>query len=117
MRNTEIAAALFVIANLAGCGNPGGISDDDYAKFEQLGAPKLLYSCTTTSDSNAMDQRIECLRNRSNDNCSESAFEEARTKTIVGYAAGIGAMTTYNELLQDAEEKCTGVFEILVSGK
>ncbi len=32
-------------------------------------------------------------------------------------AGGIGAMTTYNELLQDAEEKCTGVFEILVSGK
>lgn len=117
MKNTEITAALFVIASLAGCENPGGISDTDYARFKQLGAPKLLYSCTTTSDGNAMDQMIECLRNGSKDKCSESALEEAKTKTSVGYAAGIGAMTTYNELLQDAEEKCGGVFEVLASGK
>ena len=117
MKNTEIAVVLFVIANLAGCGNPGGISDTDYARFKQLSAPKLLYSCTTTSDGNAMDQMIECLRNGSRDKCSESALEEAKTKTVVGYAAGVGAMTTYNKLLQDAEEQCAGVFEILDSGK
>ena len=29
---------------LSGCGNPGGISDADYNEYQQLGAPKILYS-------------------------------------------------------------------------
>lgn len=117
MKKTGIVATLFVVVNLAGCGNPGGISDDDYAKFKQLGAPKLLYSCTTTSDSNAIKQQIECLSYKAEGECSKSSLEKAKTKVDVGYVAGIGAMTTYNELLQDAQEKCTGKFDVLDSGK
>lgn len=117
MKKTGIVASVLVIANLAGCGNPGGISDIEYAEYKQLGAPKLLHSCTTTSDSNAMKQLIQCISHRSDDNCSESALEKAKTQVVVGYVAGVGALTTYNKLLGDAQEKCTGKFEVLESAK
>ena len=113
MYKTGIVTAIFVITNLAGCGNPGGISDDDYAKFQQLGAPKLLYSCTTTSDSNALEKSMECVSFKAEGECSKSALEKAKTKVRVGYVAGIGAMITYNELLQDAQAKCTATFDVI----
>ncbi len=117
MKKTGIVAILFVIVNLAGCGNPGGISDNDYAKFKQLGAPKLLYSCTSTSDYPLLSLRIKCASQEAVGECSKSAIEKSKTRVDVGYVAGIGAMTTYNELLQDVQTKCTGKFEVLESGK
>lgn len=34
------------VLSLAACGNPGGISDSEYANYKELAAPKILYSCT-----------------------------------------------------------------------
>lgn len=30
---------------LSACGNPGGIDDDFYEKYNKMGAPKFLYQC------------------------------------------------------------------------
>ena len=87
MKTTRIVGTLCIITNLAGCGNPGGVSDEFYAKYKQLGRPKLLCSCTTTSD------------------------------VDVGYVAGIGAMATYNKLLRDTQAKRAGKLEIIEAEK
>lgn len=117
MKISRIVGTLFVITNLAGCGNPGGVSDDFYAKFKQLAGPKILYSCTTTSDSNAIKQSIECLSREATGECSKSSLEKAKTKVDVGYVAGIGAMATYNKLLQDTQAECAGTFEVIEAEK
>jgi hypothetical protein len=109
--------ALFAIIPtlmLVGCSNPGDISDAQYSEYKQLGAPKILYSCTTTSDSNAIKQSIQCL-DKTTGECSNSALEKAKTRANVSYVAGVGALTTYNSLLQDAKKECSGTFEVLES--
>ncbi len=111
---------------LAGCGNPGDVSDDFYLKYKELGAPKLLYSCTTTMQWNltgegraalgvcldmkgiASDEQIDCLLEVDKKNVPVDDIQ-------VGYAAGIGIASTYNKLLSDAKAKCTGEFKILES--
>jgi hypothetical protein len=73
------------------CGNPGDISDSDYQKYRDLGAPKILYSCTGGVGDRALEHT-----------------------TRVSMAAGIGAFVTYNELVSDAKAECSsGEFEIL----
>jgi hypothetical protein len=50
---------------LSACGNPGEISDADYAAYKQLGAPKILYSCTRER---LLDPNAAIIENRIN-NC------------------------------------------------
>lgn len=114
MTNGNFLFVVIAATTIAGCGNPGDISDADYNEYKQLGAPKILYSCTTTSDSNAIKQSIQCL-DRTSGECSDSALEKAKTRVSVSYVAGVGALATYNSLLRDAQEKCSGKFQVIDS--
>jgi hypothetical protein len=104
---------------LAACGNPGGISDSDYAKYKELGAPKILYSChkgeTLGFDLNAV---VECFKLKDDPAklaCAENAKREKQPIIDVGYAAGVGVAVTYNELFNDAKAGCDGEFKVLDS--
>lgn len=105
------------VLSLAGCGNPGGISDSDYAKYKELGAPKILYSCAVG------DRQIarliaggECLgRGDASDSCVEKEMRKWKPDINVSYAAGVGAAVTYNKLLGDAKAGCNGEFKVLDS--
>ena len=106
---------------LISCGNPGGVSDEFYAKYTQLGAPKILYSCTTPVGvdifmcssllrSKKLDEWLECNERQNELN--------RKTEENIGYTAGIGAMSTYNKLLSDEQKNCTaknGEFKVLES--
>jgi hypothetical protein len=101
---------------LAGCGNPGGLSDAQYNEYKQLGAPKILYSCTTTSDGNNARQSMECLGlGQTSGRCSESSLEKAKTRVNVGYVAGVGPLSTYNKIIQDLQAECPGKLDVLDS--
>lgn len=109
---------------LAGCGNRGGISDADYAEYKELGAPKILYSCTTQGmvDPQAM---LDCLKlgESGTDQAikAEMACVDKISKTAdkpvvrTGYTAGVGMNATYNKILGDAKAGCSGEFTILES--
>ena len=110
------AAVLF----LSACGNPGEISDSEYAKYKELGAPKILYSCnkgeTLGFDPNAV---LECFKLKDDPSkelaCVEKAKREKKPIIDVGYAAGVGVAVTYNKLLGDAKAGCDGEFKVLDS--
>lgn len=105
------------VLSLAGCGNPGGISDSEYAKYKELGAPKILYSCAVGDPSVARLQAgMECLgKSDTSDSCVEKEMRKWKPDVNVGYAAGVGAAVTYNKLLGDAKAGCYGEFKILDS--
>ena len=110
-------ASLSSVFLLAACGNPGDISDSEYAKYKELGAPKILYSCAIG------DPQIVRLQASANcmvqgdlsDSCVEKAMSNWKPDVNVGYAAGIGVAVTYNKLLGDAKNSCNGEFKILDS--
>lgn len=107
-------AALFPVLALLGCDNPGGISDSEYEKYNRLGAPKILYRCTHYVPRGVI--AFECLMKndggKSDPECqgiAEQDYDELVPKqTFVRYAAGVGAATSYNSLLLDAERDCLG---------
>jgi hypothetical protein len=113
----KLTAILCMPMFLASCGNPGGISDEEYAKYNELGAPKILYSCTSNKDS----WFAVCHLKKTYNECSEefmkldSSSPELIEHTRVGYSAGIGMASTYNKLLTDAKEECEGEFKVLES--
>jgi len=96
---------------LSACGNPGGISDSDYAKYKELGAPKILYSCTKEGRLDAAAV-LQCMAIKNEDAdkkiaCLEKTQSDAKKPIIdVGYAAGVGVAVTYNKLLGDAKAAC-----------
>ncbi len=108
---------------LTACGNPGDISDEDYSKYKELGAPKILYSCTISVDRrytlSGLEEMKSCLEIKDlekNMKCMEKFEEEDLiTDVEVGYTAGIGLASTYNKLLTDAKDECNGEFKILES--
>lgn len=104
---------------LAACGNPGGISDSDYASYEELGAPKVLYSCTREGEMDFVAYLQECTTladPREALACSARIEREGKEPIVdVGYSAGVGIGATYNSILQDAKADCDGVFKILES--
>lgn len=110
---------------LAGCGNPGDISDADYKAYQQLGAPKILYSCNEGQETLGAnpDILLECLKITDNSPqglekqiaCVKRAEREVKPIINVGYAAGVGAAVTYNKLLADTKAKCKGEFKVLES--
>jgi len=114
MKHLGIYAAVFF---LSACGNPGGISDSEYAKYKELGAPKILYSCNTGFlDTTAFS---ECLKLKDDPSkihaCVEKAERETKPIIDVGYAAGVGVAVTYNKLLREAKDSCDGEFKVLDS--
>lgn len=110
---------------LAACDNPGGIADSEYAKYKELGAPKILYSCNEGKKTLGADPKIvdECLRITDDSlegldkqlACMKRAKREIKPIIDIGYAAGVGAAVTYNKLLSDAKAECKGEFKVLDS--
>lgn len=106
MKRSGIYAAAFF---LSACGNPGGISDSDYAKYKELAAPKILYSCTRERhmDATAALQCLEIKNANKELACLEKVQSDTKKPFIdVGYAAGVGVAVTYNKLLGDAKAAC-----------
>ncbi|MEY3788131.1 MAG: hypothetical protein RIQ94_1723 [Pseudomonadota bacterium] len=96
-------------------GTPSGISDTDYENYQQLAGPKILYSCTqmVAVDFRNLAENLSCMREGNTD-------EECRLKTTVDYKAGIGIAATYNKLLGEAKDECSGeqaTFKIIESEK
>ena len=109
MLNKNITIISLVLC-LASCGNPGNMSNEEYKEYKELGAPKILYSCTKEYPWFAMciESGIAIVE------CMESdQLDEQIKYTDVGYSAGIGVYSTYNKLLSDAKENCEGEFKIL----
>mgnify|MGYP000754139996 CR=1 FL=1 len=102
---------------LAACGNPGDISDAEYAAYKELGSPKILYSCAIGDPQIVrLQASADCMgKGDLSDSCVEKAMSNWKPDVNVGYAAGIGVAVTYNKLLGDAKSACHGVFKILDS--
>ncbi len=116
LNNIAICGTFFL---LSACGNPGGISDADYAEYKQLGAPKILYSCSKTEEITAT---ADCLFYQKKSNPIEECMKLSNpeklvkhTEIKVGYAAGVGMNATYNKLLSDAKAGCENEFAVLES--
>ena len=102
---------------LSACGKPSGISNEEYAKYKEFGAPKILYSCSIETSGTSYDSLAACDAITNSDekmSCFKKALD-TKNKVIedVGYLAGVGAGATYNKLLEDAKSGCEGKFIIL----
>lgn len=124
-----------LIIVITACGNPGGISDADYAKYKELGAPKILFSCAIPNfksedersklrimfvekaeackeGDGTLEEKISCMKNI--EEKALSALSEKLPPTIeVKYRAGVGIAATYNKILEDSKRACIGEFSIL----
>lgn len=88
-------------------GNPGGISDGQYAQFKRMAAPKLLYSCTRRpTPESFLPQARECWTS-GRAGCDEKVHEwvEAAAETSVDFVSGRGSLS-YDQLQRDAERTC-----------
>jgi len=101
------------VLSLAACGNPGGISDSEYAAFKELGAPKLLYSCATKDTDLEARASFQCGGDRKS-SCYKD-YIASNSEGSVSSVAGVGAAVTYNKLLADAKAGCSGNFKVLDS--
>ena len=88
-------------------GNPGGISDARYARFQGASPPKVLFSCTRTPTRKAfITEERECLKTgRSNCEAKIDDMVKAGTKVNVDFVAGDG-ISTYDQLLREAKQTC-----------
>jgi hypothetical protein len=87
--------------------NPGGISDARYSRYQQLSAPKLLYSCTRKPTNDARVRKMRECASSGRAGCEQEAYDwgEAKSETTVDFV-GKGDASTYNELLQGAKRAC-----------
>lgn len=125
MKSQNIAKNVILASTvlLASCGNPGGISDSEYAKYRELGAPKILYSCSAPKSfieiaaaecpnisQPPTDKDLACLMD------SAERHKDPNEKiSSYGYIAGVGVGATYNHILEDARGKCNGEFKVIES--
>lgn len=113
MKNRVIYVSLLT---LTACGNPGEISDTEYAKYKELGAPKILYSCTQMENPNEDPKAYRlCLAHLDQEqkkSCVKKFESERKPVTHTGFTAGLGVAVTYNKLLNDAKAECDGTFKI-----
>jgi hypothetical protein len=108
-----IVGPLVVIAILAALWvfvidrNHGGISDARYSHYQQLIAPKLLYSCTRKPTQEARLRKTRECSKSGRSGCEQEAYDwgESKTTTTVDFAGNQGD-STYNDLLQDAKRHC-----------
>lgn len=123
MKFLTTALALLVAA----CGNPGGVTDEEYKQYKTLGSPKILYSCTTTTEWIITDKGQEELQACDSlkglfatERCQRELLSKPPVDdTIVSYIAGRDFRNTYNSLLTEVKNRCEGYkkgrFEILES--
>lgn len=111
----RLIAVLVATAALSSCGNPGGLSDAEYNEYKQLGAPKILYSCKSTSATYPIELMQHCIDKPMTGECSKEAMEKAKTEVKVSHIAGVGPLATYNRILKEAQKGCDGEFQVLES--
>ncbi len=121
-----IAAFAFVIWQVLFVGNPGGISDERYARYTNLSPPKLLYSCTRQPTPERLTELERQCRDKGRSGCELDVIEspEAQPRAEVEFAGSDGSKT-YAELVEYARRNCAaprgdlapGKFEILESRK
>jgi hypothetical protein len=89
-------------------GNPGGISDARYARFQGASSPKVLFSCTRTPTRKAfITEERKCLKTgRSSCEAEIDDMVKAGTKVNVDFVAGDGT-STYDQLLREAKQTCS----------
>ena len=109
------AAALWA---LFAHGNPGGMSDAKYSRFNSAAPPKLLYSCTRKPTRESLAPQRRACTDSGRAGCAEKVDEwvEAGSTTEVDFVAGSGT-STYDELLQTAKRKCNAHTANLESGE
>lgn len=125
MRHDNIVKHLAVgwAVILASCGNPGGISDSEYAKYKELGAPKILFSCSAPKPfieivaaecpniiQTPTKEDLACI-----EKSAERHSDPNEKIPSYGYIAGVGVGATYNHILEEAKIKCSGVFKVIES--
>lgn len=114
MKKELVLLAALVVG---GCGNPGGISDADYAAFKELAAPKILYSCIKKQEE--LIAQMSChehsLSSKSGalEDCVKKYKDEHPPQVDVGYIAGTGIASNYNQILLKAKSGCKGELKIL----
>jgi len=98
---------------LTACGNPGGISDADYAEYKELSAPKFLYTCTVDARFSAAGLKVmqKCLQIDDLPKQFEcmDQFEDEIPIVITNYIARVGGGSTYNKMLIEAKEECENI--------
>jgi hypothetical protein len=101
------AAAAIAIWAIFLRGNPGGIADARYARYQGASPPKVLFSCTGTPTRKAFSREEKnCLKTgRSNCEARIDELVKATTKTNVDFVAGAG-MSTYDQVLMEARRSC-----------
>jgi hypothetical protein len=109
-----------VVLMLTGCENPGGMSDENYAEYKELGAPKILYTCQQEEqlavNFEALKKCSEIKDDRSREmDCIKNASRTVKPPAGVGYVAGLGPSQPYNKLLSDLKEECKGQLKIIHS--
>jgi hypothetical protein len=114
IRSSVVVAICIVMMMLTACGGkPSDMSDADYAKYKDFGAPKLLYSCTEEGKPSEEAYR-RCGDLGSSDKIGECLKKEKITPVVnSNFYAGIGPAATYNDILTKAKDKCNGKFDIL----
>ncbi|MDO8652418.1 MAG: hypothetical protein Q7R66_09535 [Undibacterium sp.] len=119
----KILPPIALAIGLAACDNPGAISDQEYAKYNERGAPKILYSCAAPMpfikkvamacpDISSMPEaeQISCVEK------ATKRFSDPNEKIpSVGMVSGKGTGATYNYILDQAQHECAGDFKILES--
>jgi hypothetical protein len=113
MKKEIVLLAAFVVG---GCGNPGGISDAEYASFKELAAPKILYSCTHKRDE--FKAKLACYEaslsaGNAFDKCVAKYHDDNPPEVDVAYIAGTGIASNYNKILIKAKGDCSGELKIL----
>lgn len=108
---------------LSACGKPNGISDADYATYKELGAPKVLFTCSTPAPENdprsiqrelKINEAVAACKNDFGCLAKVARNPGDRPQDVeVNYRAGIGVNATYNKILGDAKARCYGEFSIL----
>lgn len=113
MKPKVLIALIPMSVFLTGCENPGGITDEEYARYKQLAAPKILYSCSKLATKMSVNF-TKCMENPSASYCTgKEAKEMVETSTSVHLSAGVGQLVTYNSLLRDIEDECAGEYKRL----
>jgi hypothetical protein len=92
------------------------MSDEDYKKYKDFAAPKILYSCTEQGVPRS--GYAKCNPNGDINklaDCMDAASKNVEKVTVVNYTAGLGGGVTYNEIMNQAKNSCRGDFKILDS--
>ena len=122
MSTLSVAAVCTSAIMLSACGGkPDGMSDSDYKTYQELGAPKILYSCAQVpplrerlrvglEKCQGVEDSVEKLQ------CLDKYNKSAEKVESIGYSAGVGVNATYNKILGDAKAECdSGDFKIIDS--